>query len=69
MKSSGEYRIHRLRIIHLYEADFNFILGIKWRQLLYYADQLTLIHGGQYGGRPERDANTLTFIEELKTNI
>jgi hypothetical protein len=53
LKSSGNYRIHRLRIIHLYEADFNFILGIKWRQLLHHADQLQLVHGGQYGGTPQ----------------
>jgi hypothetical protein len=64
-----DYKFHMLRIIHLYEADFNFILGIKWRQLLHHADQLQLVHGGQYGDRPGREANTLTFIEELKTDI
>jgi hypothetical protein len=31
LKSAGDYHIHRLRIIHLYEADFNFILGLTWR--------------------------------------
>jgi hypothetical protein len=69
LKSSGDYRIHRLRIIHIYEAYFNFIMGIKWRQLLHHADQRQLIHGGQYGDRPGREANTLRFIEELKTDI
>jgi hypothetical protein len=28
-----------------------------------------LIHGGQYGGRPGREANTLTFLEELESDI
>jgi hypothetical protein len=69
LKAPGDFRIHRLRIIHLYEADFNFILGIKWRQLLHHVDQLKLIHRGQYGGRPGKEATTLTFIEELKTDI
>jgi hypothetical protein len=69
LKSAGDYRIHRLRIINLNEADFNFILRLKWRQLLHHADQPKLIHGGQYGGRPGREANTLTFLEELKSDI
>jgi exonuclease III len=69
LKAPGDFRIHRLRIIHLYEADFNFILSIKWRQLLHHADQLKLIHRGQYGGRPGKEATTLAFIEELKTDI
>jgi hypothetical protein len=43
LMSAGDYRIHHLRIIHLYEADLNFILGLKWRQLLHHADQLKLI--------------------------
>jgi hypothetical protein len=69
LKDPGGYQINRLRIIHLYEADFHFILGIKWRQLLHHADQLKLIHRGQYGGRPGMEATTLAFIEELKTDI
>jgi hypothetical protein len=64
-KAPGDFHIHRLRIIHLYEFNFNFILGIKWRQLLHHADQLKLIHRGQYGGRPGKEATTLAFIEEL----
>jgi hypothetical protein len=69
LKSVGEYYIHQLRVIHLYEADFNFILGIKWKQLLHHAEATNILHGGQYGGRPGREATTLTFIEELKTDI
>jgi hypothetical protein len=69
LKSVGDYHIHRLRVIHLYEADFNFILGIKWKQLLHHAESTNLLHDGQYGGRPGREATTLTFIEELKTDI
>jgi hypothetical protein len=69
LKSVGEYYIHRLRVIHVYEADFNFILGIKWKQLLHRAEATNLLHGGQYDSRPGREATTLTFIEELKTDI
>ena len=50
-KEIGNYKIHRLRIIHIYEADFNMILAVKWRQLLRSADEKQLINKGQYGGR------------------
>ena len=30
-KESGNYKIHRLRVIHIYEADFNLLLAIKWQ--------------------------------------
>jgi hypothetical protein len=31
-KEAGNHKIHRLRVIHLFEADYNLILSIKWRQ-------------------------------------
>jgi hypothetical protein len=32
-KEPGNTKIHRLRVIHLYEADLNLILGVKRRAL------------------------------------
>jgi hypothetical protein len=29
-KEPGDPRIHRLRVIHLYEADYSLILGIQF---------------------------------------
>jgi hypothetical protein len=68
-KEQGNYKIHRLRIIHIYEADFNLILAVKWRQLLRSADEQQLINEGQYGGRPGCEAQSLTLLEELKNDI
>jgi hypothetical protein len=68
-KDAGNYKIHRLRVIHIYEADFNLLLAIKWRQLLHSADQRNLINPGQYGGRPGCEAQSLVFLEELKYDI
>jgi hypothetical protein len=68
-KEPGNHKIHRLRVIHLYEADYNFILGTQWRKLLQQADRAGTIHPGQHGGRPGHEATTLTFMEELKTDI
>ena len=55
-KEAGNYKIHRLRVIHLFEADFNLILATKWRNLIAHADQRQLLHQGQYGGRPGCEA-------------
>jgi hypothetical protein len=68
-KDPGNYKIHRLRVIHIYEADFNLLLAIKWRQLLHHANQHNLINPGQYGGRPGCEAQSLVFLEELKYDI
>jgi len=68
-KETAVYKIHRLRVIHIYEADFNLLLAVKWRRLLHHADREGLIHAGQYGGRPGCEAQSLTFLEELKYDI
>jgi len=68
-KDVGVFKIHRLRIIHIYEADFNLLLATKWRQLLRYADEANLINQGQYGGRPGCEAQSLALLEELKNDI
>jgi hypothetical protein len=49
-KDTGVYKIHRLRVIHIYEADFNLLLAVKWRQLLQSTDQRNLINPGLFGG-------------------
>ena len=68
-KDSGVYRIHRLRVIHIYEADLNLIYAVKWRQLLKHADDRGLIHPGQYGGRNGCEATSMALHEELRLDI
>ncbi len=29
-KELGNHKIHRLRVIHIYEADYNLLLCVKW---------------------------------------
>ena len=36
LKEHGNTKIHRLRVLHLYEADYNAILAIKSRQLIHH---------------------------------
>jgi hypothetical protein len=68
-KEAGNHKIHRLRVIHLFEADYNLILSVKWRQQIYAADKEQLVNPGQYGSYPGREATSLCLLEELKTDI
>jgi hypothetical protein len=68
-KEPDNHKIHRLRVIHIYEADFNLILAVKWRHLLQRADATHLLNVGQYGGRPGCEAQSLTLLEELKYDL
>eukprot|EP00957_Ditylum_brightwellii_P019581 1476943-Ditylum_brightwellii.AAC.1 len=43
--------------------------GIIWRSLVQLSERRKTIHKGQVGGRAGRDAYTLTFFEEIKTDI
>ena len=68
-KSPGNPKIHRLRVIHLYEADYNLILGIKWREVVHHTEDEKLLHPNLYGARPGRGALDPVFIEELTNEI
>ena len=48
-KEPGNPKIHHLRVIHLYEADYNLILGIKWRELIHNCEDNNLLHPQLYG--------------------
>ena len=67
--SAGVYFVDRLRVIHSYEADYNLLLGVKYRQLMKLAEANQLLHPGQYGGRAGREAQSVTLLEEIKTEI
>jgi hypothetical protein len=68
-KDHGNSKVHRLRVIHLYEADYNFLLQAKWQNLISNAETHHLLHPGQYGSLPGRDALIPAFIEEMKNKI
>ena len=68
-KEPGNPKIHRLRVIHLYEADYNLILGVKWRELIHHCEDKHLLHPSLYGARPGRGALEPVFIEEMVNEI
>ena len=68
-KDPDNVRIHRTRVIHIYEADYNLMLGIKWRVALYQAEAFRELNDGQFGSRPRRNAVDPVFIEEMQFEI
>jgi hypothetical protein len=65
-KDSNSSKIHRLRVIHFYEAGLNLLLGVKWRSLVHHCIDNSLLNPGLFGGLPGRDAMTPVFLEELQ---
>ena len=61
--------IHRLRIIHLYEADLSSVCAIHWRKLLHQVEDSGILNPGTYGSRPRRTAITPPLIEDLQNEI
>ena len=68
-KDPDNVRIHRTQVIHIYEADYNLMLGIKWRMALYQAEKLRELNQGQYSSRPRRNAIDPVFIEKMQFEI
>jgi hypothetical protein len=60
-KEIGNNKIHCHRVMHIYEADFNGLIGIKWKQLMHEPTLHTTIHAGQHGARPSHEATTRTI--------
>jgi hypothetical protein len=70
-KEPGNPRIHRLRVIHLYEADYNLILGVFWaRKLVPTAEKQRLFHPSCYCRHPAGLSPVdPVFLEELQVSI
>ena len=68
-KKSGNIMIHWLRVIYLYEAAFNAVLGIKWRQLTYHSFQSNEIDKGVFGAVPTKLCQDLVLRAELQYKI
>ncbi|KAI2495320.1 hypothetical protein MHU86_19219 [Fragilaria crotonensis] len=44
-------------------------MGLKWREAMYRAEALQLLHSGQFGSRPHRTATDPVLLEELQFEI
>jgi hypothetical protein len=43
-KEPRKSKVHRLRVIHIYEADYNFLLQAKWHDLLCHSEKHKLLY-------------------------
>ena len=69
LKEPGNIKIHRTRVIHIYEADYNLALGEKWRQAMHQAEEMKVLNEGQFGSRPNRQAQDPVLLEELQLDL
>ena len=65
-KEPGNPQLHRLRVIHLYESDYNSILGIQLRKVVHDCEDTRVLNSGCYGSRANRQATDPTYIEVLQ---
>jgi hypothetical protein len=69
-KDPGQPKLTRLRIIHLFEADFNLFLKMIWgSQLVKRAVSLKLLNDGQHGSIPQRKATDPIMLTQLTTDL
>lgn len=62
-------KVHRLRVIHIFEADYNLLLAVKWCDLIWKLEHNRGLHPGQHGSQPGHQATDLTLLEELTFDI
>ena len=46
MKEENNHKIHRLRAIYLYEADYSALLALHWRDVLHAAEDKAMLNVG-----------------------
>ena len=69
-KDPGNPRVHRLRIIHLFEADFNFFLKLQWgHRLVRRAVELDLLHDSQHGSTPGKTTMDPIMLNQLTADL
>lgn len=65
-KLPGSPKIHKLRVIHIYEADYNLMLKILWaRQLVWSGHLNQSFHEGQAGSRPDHRCSDVIIRKEM----
>jgi hypothetical protein len=69
LKEAGNPKIHRIRVLHLWEANYNGLLAIKWRKAMQHAENSHLLNDGLYGSRAGRSAHDPVFLEVLQNEI
>ena len=65
-KETNNFKIHRLRVIHLYEADLTALFSIWSRRMIVASEKHGSLHPGSYGARPGRTSTDPPFLSTLQ---
>ena len=69
-KKPGDFRLHRLRIIHIFEADYNGLLGLLFNiRMIRCAHDNKLINVNQWGGMPGSECEDLLILKQLTYDV
>ena len=68
-KKQDSYLLNQLRVIHLFEADYNLIIGLVFgRYMIYRMCDNNLFHPSQWG-RPNRECEDVLMLKELTYQV
>ena len=65
-KEANNFKLHRLRVIHLYEANLTCLFSIWSRRMILAAEKAKSLHPGSFGARPGRTSTDPPFIQLLQ---
>ena len=69
-KLEGSYLLNKLRVIHLFEDDYNGTIRLLFNQkLLYNTEYHNVLNNNQWGCRPHRQAEDALMLKELSYNL
>jgi hypothetical protein len=69
-KDPGSPKLHRLRIVHLFEADYKLFLKLQWGSpLVRKALSLDLLNNGQHGSVPGRTTLDPKTMNQLTNDL
>ena len=69
-KDIGVPKIHRIRVIHLYEADYNLFLKLQWgSRLVKHGEKHKGLNDQNFGSRKDRTAMDPVLLKQLSYDL
>ena len=68
-KENNNFKLHRLRVIHLYEADLTALFSIWSRKMIMKSTAHNSLNPGSYGARPGRSSIDPAFISLMQQEL
>jgi endonuclease/exonuclease/phosphatase family metal-dependent hydrolase len=68
-KDQDNKYLHRIRNIHIFEADYNLILKLKWKQAVHESENREALHPSQYGSRKYKQSTDPVMLEIMQQEI